>query len=182
MTVLSKDPTSPRRKWAVIAASTFLLLLSYIPIVYSFVAGIADEEDVEGGAGPLAFGLAMLPFAYLLLAFGSRHSRAPGAVIRAMGMFLLAGITGVVLTQSLIAGLVLGYGAGGVFALRAEDDHGYGMRFIFVGAAGLYVLFLNFVAPDAAFVAGAILPFLVLGLADYVSERRAARTPSDSGD
>lgn len=172
------EPISPRRKWAAIAAATFVMLLSYWAIVFSFVAGAADEENVEGGFGPFAFGLAMAPFAFMVLSFGSKNRSAATAVLKAMGLLVVVGAGMVVLTN-LVTGLVLAFGAGGMVCLRAEEEHSTRIRLGFLAAAALYVFVLLAIVPAAGVLTGGVTPFLILGIADGYAERKAEKAEEE---
>ena len=54
--------------------------------------GIEDGREAASPGPFIAFGLALIPFVFVVLAFTSGHPRAPGAVVRAMGLTLLVGI------------------------------------------------------------------------------------------
>ncbi len=89
-------------------------------IVYAFVAG-SVEGSTENPTAALAVGLALVPVVFLVLAFLSRHPRAPNAVLYAMMLSLMIGVP--LAAFDVVAALTLGFGAGGVVALaRLEDD------------------------------------------------------------
>ena len=169
-----EEPISPRRKWAAIAAATFVMLLSYWAIVFSFVAGAADDETIEGGFGAFAFGVAMAPFAFIVLSFGSKSRKAATAVLKAMGLFVVVG-AGVIVLTNLVTGLVLAFGAGGMLCLRREEEHSTKVRLAFLGGATLYVFILLAAVPAAGVLTGGVTPFLILGIADGYAERKAER-------
>ncbi|MFQ5516771.1 MAG: hypothetical protein ACE5E8_04280 [Acidimicrobiia bacterium] len=167
--VSTQDTVTPRRTWFAIASATIVLLVSYWSIVLAFVAG-----NVEGGpraVGPLALGLALMPFVFLVLAFLSGHRRAPGAVVRALGLVLLIGVPLVLV--NLVFGLVAGFGSGGIMTLRAEKHHRMRARWMAVAVAATYVLLLMFVAPEVGLLTGGFIPFLAVGFADSVVEWKA---------
>ncbi len=79
-------PLTLRGRWLAITAATGVLQLSYWLVV-------VGTSSVDGaGVGAIALGLGLVPFVLLATAFGSRHPRAPGAALRAMGWFLLVGL------------------------------------------------------------------------------------------
>jgi hypothetical protein len=169
-------PLSPERKWRAITLATLVLA----PAVWSLLAGLVAvaSDDTTGGppAGPaIAFGLAALPFAFIALAFGSEHPRAPGAVVRAMGLCLLVAIPVSALAADAVTGVVAGIGAGGIAALRSDADHDWHLRAGAVAVAAAYSFVLARVAGPAVLVAAPIFPFTGLGLADHLSEWRVAR-------
>ena len=60
------------------------------------LAGLVAGRVRRGRAAPnpaaaLAFGLALIPFVFIVLAFMSEHPRAPAAVFQAMVLALLVG-------------------------------------------------------------------------------------------
>jgi hypothetical protein len=170
------DPLSPQRKWRAITLATVVLA----PAVWSLLAGLVAAAD-EGTDGPapgaaIAFGLALLPFVFVVLAFASGHPRAPGAVLRAMGLCLLVGIPVSALAADAVTGLVAGIGAGGIAALRADAVHEWRLRAAAVAIGAAYSFVLARVAGPAVVIAAPIFPFTGLGLADHLSEWRASRT------
>jgi hypothetical protein len=164
-----------RGRWLAITAATVLLQFSYWLILDGAAPPVADE--VSGGL--IALGLALVPFVFLVLAFGSRHPRAAGAVLRAMGLFLVVGVP--LAVADVVVGLVLGYALGGLVALRPPAGvEGVGRaRGIAVGAGIAYLIVVRLISPGFAVFTGAVLPFTVLGLADQALEGRAelARRP-----
>jgi hypothetical protein len=138
------------------------------------VAASSDDAAAPLAGGYVAFGLALVPFVFVVLAFTSEHPRAPGAIVRAMGLSLLVGIPVSALTADAVTGWVAGMGAGGIVALRADLAHRWKARAIAVLAVSAYVFALaRFVGVGAVIMAPA-LPFTALGVADHVTERRAA--------
>ena len=82
-------PLSPQRKWRAITLATLVLVPAYWAILLAFVAGASDDHGgIEQPAAAVAFGFALLPFVFVVLAFLSEHPSAPGAVVRAMGLCL----------------------------------------------------------------------------------------------
>ena len=171
-------PLSPERKWRAITLATLVLA----PAIWSLLGGLVAVASDEGGgpaAGPaIAFGLALLPFAFLVLAFASEHPRAPGAVVRAMGMSLLVAIPVSALAADAVTGLVAGAGAGGLVALRADHDHDWRIRAGAIAIAAAYSFVLARVAGPVVLIAAPIFPFTGLGLADHFAEWRVARARS----
>lgn len=162
-----------RRKWFAITIATVATLVSYSFILFAFVAG-----STEGGPNPgppLALGLALVPIVFMVAAFLTRHQRAGGAVLKAMGLWVVVGIP--IAALDLVTGLVAGFGAGAVVTVRAEEEHTRKSRIIAISLTVVYTLILVQFAPDAALVGGAMLPFLAVGVADSITERNA---PSSS--
>ncbi len=170
------EPLSPQRKWRAITVATLLLVPAYWAIVAALVALGAEDGRAAPNAGPLiAFGLCLLPFVFIALAFLSEHPRAPAAVVKAMGLTIVVGILGSALAADAVTGLVAAVGAGGIVALRADPDHSWKPRAIAVTLATLYVFFLLRAASDVALLMGPVLPFTGIGVADHLSERKRVR-------
>ncbi|HEX2577468.1 MAG TPA: hypothetical protein VHK88_14030 [Aquihabitans sp.] len=171
------EPLPPRRKWQAITLATLVLA----PALWSLLAGlVAVASDDDAGGAPnagaaIAFGLAVIPFAFIVLAFVSQHPRAPGAVARAMGLFLLVGVPVSALAADAITGIVAGLGAGGVVALRADAGHTWRSRALAVVVASVYVFVLVRVAAVLALLPAPVFPFTAVGMADHLVERRAER-------
>ena len=93
--------------------ATLVAVVSYWSIVFAFVVTDLEGTELEldssmTAGGPFALGLALVPFAFLALAFVSNHPRAPGAVFKAMMISIPAalafGLFGIPV------GLVAGFG------------------------------------------------------------------------
>jgi hypothetical protein len=164
-------PLSPRRKWRAITLATLLLVPGY----WFMLAGLVSTAAIGRGgpaAGPfIAFGLALVPFVFMALAFLSEHPRAPGAVIRAMVLALLVGIPISALAGDAVTGLVAGIGAGGIAALRADLAHDWKPRAlaVLVVSAGVFIMLRT--ASTAALLLAPALPFTAIGVADHLTER-----------
>ena len=176
-------PLSPKRKWQTITVATLLLMPAYWSILAGIVDGaLADDSgaaaDIGNGPAYVAFGIALIPFVFVLLAFMSGHPRAPGAVVRAMGLSVLVGVPVSALAADAVTSIVAAVGAGGLVALRPEPGHGWKPRACGVLVAAVYTFVLVRTAGALALVAAPVLPLTALGLADhYVSWRRQARVP-----
>ena len=135
--------------------------------------GAAPPEADEVSGGLIAFGLAIVPFVFLILAFVSRNQRSAGGVLRAMGLFLVVGVP--IAVADVVVGLVLGYAVGGVAALRPPEGIPGVLRAraIAVVAGVLYLVVVRWISPGFAVFTGAVIPFAVLGLADQALEGRA---------
>ncbi|MGH2679795.1 MAG: hypothetical protein ACRDG8_04835 [Actinomycetota bacterium] len=168
----SVEPLTPRQKWRAIMLSTFLLVPAYLGIVVGVVAAESDSPNAPAAGPAIAFGLAFLPFVFLALALLSTHPRAPGAVLRAMGLSLLVGIAISAVAPDLVTGLVAGIGAGGTAALRADEEGAWKARALAVLAVAVYVFVMVRVVPDVTLLLAPTLPFTCLGVADHLVERR----------
>jgi hypothetical protein len=166
----------PRRKWLAITLATLVLVPAYWGILGAFVSSASD-----GSAGPnsgplLAFGLCVVPFSFVVLAFVSQHPRAPGAVLKAMGLALLVGIPVSALASDAVTGLVAGMAAGGAAALRPDEGGSTRARILAVAVAAAVVFVLLRTVTVGALLLAPVLPFTALGVADHLWElRRAGR-------
>jgi hypothetical protein len=179
------EPLAPRKKWLAITLATLVLVPAYWSLLAALVARAPNEAAGggtagSGGGGPdpaaaLALGLALVPFVFIVLAFGSGHPRAPGAVVRAMVTALLVGIPVSVLAGDAVTGIVAGVGGGAVLALRADDGHSLRRRAWAVVFASLYTFVLVRTAGPVALLPAPVLPLTAIGIADHVSEWRRDR-------
>lgn len=169
MTLAEAEAISPRRKWTAIGVATLLMLVSYWSILFAVTLGNSEGEAAQNATGPLALGFALIPFVFLALAFLSGHKRAPGAVLKAMGLMLLIALP--LGLANMVFGLVAGFGAGGVVALRAEEYHSLRTRALAVAIAVVYTLLMLFIIPEAALLTGGFVSLLAVGIADSFSER-----------
>lgn len=152
--------------------ATLVLVPAYWGIVAGLVSSSSDRPDAPPAGPAIALGLALLPFVFIALAFLSEHPRAPGAVLKAMGLSLLVGIPVSALAPDAVTGLVAGIGAGGVAALRAEGERAWKARALAVLAVAVYVFVMVRVVPDVTLLLAPTLPFTCLGVADHLVERR----------
>lgn len=173
--VAGAAPLPPRRKWRAILLATLLL----VPAYWSVVAGaVSAASATRGGppAGPLiAFGLALIPFVFVALAFLSEHPRAAGAVVKAMVLSLVVGIPVSAIAADAVTGIVAGLGAGAIASLRSDDAQARSARVWAVVAASLYAFVLLRTAGIVAVILAPALPFTSVGVADHLVERRRER-------
>lgn len=169
------EPLSPQRKWRAITLSTLLL----VPAFWSLLAGLVSvASDDDGGPPPapaIALGLSLVPFVFIVLAFTSQHPRAPGAVLKAMGLTLLVGIPVSAIAADAVSGIVAGIGAGGIVALRADAAHSRRSRIWAIAFATAYTFALVRVAGVIVLLSAPIFPFTAIGVADHLAERRLER-------
>lgn len=169
------EPLSPRRKWWAITLATLLLVPSYWSVLAGLVSVASDRPD-RPNAGPyVAFGLALVPFVFMALAFLSEHPRAPGAVVKAMILAIVVGIPVSALAQDAVTGFVAALGAGGTTALRPEPASDWKTRWIAVLAATAGSFLLVRIAGEVALLLAPILPFTSIGVADHLAEGRSQR-------
>jgi hypothetical protein len=151
-------------------------------VLVGLIVMTADDPAEVPPAGPfIAFGLAVIPFVFVVLAFLSEHPRAPGAVVKAMILSLLVGVPLSALAADAVTGLVAALGSGGIVALRADPLHSWRARALAVVVASTYIFFMVRVAPEVALVIAPALPFSALGVADHLAERRGDVWPARGG-
>jgi hypothetical protein len=170
------EPLSPQRKWRAITIATLIL----VPAFWALLAGLvaAGSDDPASGPNPAAaitLGLALIPFVFIALAFLSAHPNPAGAVLKAMGWFLLVWIPVSALAGDAVTGIVAGMGAGGITALRADDVHNWRARALAVFAASIYTFVLVRTVGAFALLPAPIFPFTGIGVADHLSEGRHDR-------
>jgi hypothetical protein len=169
------EPLTPQRKWLAITLATIVLLPAHWSILAGIVAGAAENKaDAPDAGAALLVGLAIVPFVFIVLAFASSHPRWPTAVLKAMGLALLVGVPVSAIAGDAVTGIVAGVGAGGVVALRSDPGHNWRARAIAVVAATLYTFVLVRTVGALALLPAPIFPFTGIGVADHLSERRAA--------
>ena len=168
-------PLPPQRKWRAITIATLLLAPAMWSLLIGLVARASDDANAPTAAPLVALGLCLIPFVYIALAWLSEHPRPSSAVAKAMGLCLVIGIPASALAQDAITGLVAGIGAGGIVALRADLQHTWKARALAVVAASAYAFVFVRLAAELLLLISPVLPFTSLGIADHVSEWRAAR-------
>lgn len=138
----------------------------------SLMVGIfASQTDEEIAGGPaFALGFALVPVVCALAAFVSRHPRAPLATLKGMGMWLVVGLPLSLLHP--VIGLTAGFTAAGAMTIRPDTLSPGRYRFYGVLAAAAYATVLLAFLPQAALLAGAVTPLLVIRLADLLTERK----------
>jgi hypothetical protein len=165
------EPLSPQKRWRAIILATLVIAPAVWSIIVGIVAAASDDLDAPAGGPLIAFGLALVPFAFLVLAFVSEHPRAPSAVLRAMALSLLVGIPIGAASPDAVTPLVAGLAAGGLAALRHDPMQSWKPRVIAAFAATVFV-FLLLIVSDLALVVAPALPFTSIGVADELAERR----------
>lgn len=172
------EPLLPRRKWRAILLATLLLVPGFWAIVAGMVSVATEDGPAPNAGAYIAFGLCLIPFVFVALAFLSEHPRAPSAAVKAMALALLVGIPVSALTADAVTGLVAGLGAGGIAALRADLTHGWKPRTIAVVGMTAFVFVALRSVSEVALLLAPVLPFTGLGVADHLSER-ARDQPSE---
>jgi hypothetical protein len=172
------EPLPPRRKWRAITLATLVLVPAYWAILAGVVSAASDEGPAPAAGPLLAFGLALIPFAFVVLAFLSEHPRAAGAVVKAMMLAIVVGIPVSALAADAVTGMVAGLGAGGISALR-KDQYPVGKaRALAVLIASVYVFVVVRAAGEVGILVAPALPFTCLGVADHLVEWRMERQAS----
>jgi len=169
------QPLPPERKWRAVTLASLVLAPAMWAMLAGFVAVASDEAGGPQPAAAIAFGLALLPFAFIVLAFASEHPRAPGAVVKAMGLCLLVGILVSAVAADAVTGLVAGVGAGGIVGLRDDPPHHRRARVTAVAVAAAYSFVLARAAGAVVLLAAPVFPFTGVGLADHLSDWWRAR-------
>jgi hypothetical protein len=169
------EPLSPRRKWRAITLATLLLVPGYWSLVTGLVAEGLHEESAPFAAPYIAFGLVILPFVFLALAFLSEHPRASGATAKALLLTILVGAPVSAFAGDAVTGFVAGVGAGGIVAMRADVAHSWRARVIAVLTVSVYVFILIRSVAVIGLLLAPVLPFTSIGVADHLSERRRER-------
>jgi len=173
------EPLPPRRKWRAILLATLLLVPAYWSLLAGLVSVASEDRRGAPNAGPfIAFGLALVPFVFVALAFLSEHPRAPMAVVKAMTLALLVGIPVSALAADAVTGFVAGVGAGGIAALRADLVHNVRARGIAILVVSAWAFVTVRTVAEAALLLAPALPFTSIGVADHLSERRREQAPS----
>ncbi len=173
------EPLSPRRKWRAILLATLLLVPAYWSLLAGLVSAASEDRAGAPAAGPfIAFGLALVPFVFVALAFLSEHPKAPMAVVKAMTLSLLIGIPVSALAADAVTGFVAGVGAGGILALRTDLVHRWKARALAIVVVALWTFVTVRTVSVAAVLLAPALPFTSLGVADHLAEIRAERASS----
>jgi hypothetical protein len=177
---LADEEVTARRTWFALTLATVISAASTVAVVLAFLTGASDTGSTAGGL--LALGLVAAPFAFLVLAFGSKHPSPAAATVIAMLLSLVVAIPLLALAQDVVTGVVAGYGAGATIALRFEPErHSRVGRWIAVAAVTLYVFVLLRTVTEAGLFAGPLLPMFAVGVADMFTERNRGFTRRQDG-
>ncbi|MTV25196.1 hypothetical protein FTX61_07200 [Nitriliruptoraceae bacterium ZYF776] len=165
-----------RGRWLAVTAATvayqFVLWPTFVGVAAAVQTDAATAADAPGEVGLLFLGLGLVPFVFLVLAFGSRHPRAAGATGKALLLFLLIGLP--IGLFNVVLGVAVGTAAGGVLALRPPKEvDSRRWRIAATGFVALYLAVLTPVVPPFALVSAAVLPLAALAFADQVVEGMA---------
>jgi len=147
-----------------------VVLFSYFP----YAAATASATRID--AGLVGIALVLAPFVFVVVGFVSRNPRAPKLVLVSMGLLVLLGLS--VGLISPVLGAAAGFGVGCALSLNRLDlPDLMRNRMVAVAFAVAYTLLLLVVATPAGVFTGALLPPLVVGLADEFTVWRATRQP-----
>jgi len=171
-TPVGMSPLPPKKKWQAITLATLILAPAYVFLLIGVVAAASKSRSAPAPGPYIALGLALIPFVFVVLAFASGHPRAPGAVLRAMGLTLLVGVLVSAAVPDAVTGFVAAIGAGGVVALRMDLVHTWKSRAVAVVIVTLWVAMSIRVIPQVALLLTPVLPFTSIGVADHLQERR----------
>jgi len=167
------QPLSPRQVWRAILLSTLLLVPAYWGLLVGLVSIASDDPERAPSAGPwVAFGLCLIPFVFLALAFLSQHPRAPRATVWAMLLCLVVGIPVSAVAADAVTGFVAGVGAGGIAAMRSDLDRAWRARALAIAIVSVWAFVTVRTVTDVALLLAPVLPFTSLGVADHLVEIR----------
>ena len=186
MAVTDARPLPARRKWITVILATLVELVAFWAIVVGMIRATAEEGSEAAGsaAGLFALGFALVPFAFLVLAFGTNNPRAPGATLRAMGFFLIIGLPVIIFVDAAV-GLAAGFGLGAIATIRLEVEHSWKVRLGWVIGLVVYVFLLVFtgIASGPGVLSASLLPFATVAFADWaVEQMQEARDNAAASD
>ncbi|MDP9494187.1 MAG: hypothetical protein M3P87_03010 [Actinomycetota bacterium] len=138
-------------------------MFSYFPYAAAFVRSPDGEARVDPGL--VGISLVLAPLVFIVVALVSKNPRAPRMVLTSMGLLLVLGLAlGLV---SPVLGAAAGFGVGAALCLRLPDiPDQLRRRIIAVALALAYTTILLVVATPAGVLTGAIVPMLMVGIAD----------------
>lgn len=173
------NPVPPHKKWRAITLATLLLAPGFWMLLAGLTAQRVPGPGAPNVAATLSFGLALIPFVYIVLAFASEHPRPATGVLQAMGLTILVGIPILVITVDAVTAMVAGVGAGAMAALR-NDSHDWRPRAIAVAVSALLVMVLVRTVGAVALLPAPVFAITALGIADHIAERH--QIPSSQPD
>ena len=149
--------------------ATVVMMFSYFP----FAAAFASPDGIDGGL--VAIALAVAPLVFVILAFVSRHPRAPRRVLQAMAALLGVGFT--VGLFAPVLGAAAGFAVGGALCLNPPDVVEVAKWRISATILMTFYTFilLLFVTPAGVF-SGGLLPLMMLGFGDEYALWSAGRS------
>jgi len=169
-----REPIAARR-WMAIGASTVVMFASYSLVVIGF-----GTDDYAFGGGMIGIGIGIVPVAFATLAVLSQRPRTIRTSL--LASLIWFGVGAPIAVVDIPSGLVAGFGAGAVVALRRNPPDTTASRVVAVGVCTAYMLVLGLIIPAAALMVGAVLPFVGVGVADTIMEREAAARETAEDD
>jgi uncharacterized membrane protein YccC len=169
------DPITWRRKWTVVVVGSLLTMMSMWSMIIAVAANGSDSADAPDPAPFAAFGLALVPLVFVAVAFGSRHRRAAGRTVGAMGLFVVVALPLGLLDST--TGLVAAFGIGCAITMRPEPVHRLRGRVLGVALVSVYTLVVVSVAPPLGIALAPLLPLPAVAVADVFMEYRAEHEP-----
>jgi hypothetical protein len=153
--------------WAIFVG-TLVQAVAFGSLMIAVYASISDTGEA---ASPFfALGFVLVPIMCAVVAFVSRHPRAPMATLKGMGVWLAIGLPLSLVNP--VIGLGAGFTAAGAMTLRSDVLSPGRNRAWAVLATALYLGLLLFILPQSAILAGAVTPLLAIRAADLLTERR----------
>ena len=184
MAVTDARPLPARRKWIIVILATVVELVAFWSVIIGMARSTADQgsEIAGSAAGAFALGFSLVPFAFLVLAFGTNNPRAPGATLRAMGFWMIIGLPLILFIEP-ATGLAAGFGLGAIPAIRLEPEHSWKARLWWVLAFVIYVFVLVFtkVAAGPGVLTASLLPFVTVAFADWVVDQMSEAREQAAG-
>lgn len=167
-------PGVPRRLMAV-AFGTLAAVVAYWAVVIA-VAAASDTGTVDGTTGvALAIGFLMLPVAFLVVAWLSRHDRIVRVTSLATAVALVFWTWVPFFLGEMLSPFAAAVGFGGAIALRRDEPQRLGARMFAAVMITVYVYVVVRVAFGFALIVTPFLPLGAILAADLVVERRRAR-------
>ena len=146
------------------------MFMSYLLFIFGFAS--ADDEEAVFAGGLIGIAMGLVPLAFIAAAAASRRERSVRAVLLATLLFGVVGLPIAIL--DIPTGLVAGFGAGGIVALRRVPATSIGHRIGAIATCVVYVFVVRLVLPVAGLMVGAIVPFAAIALSDLIRERQLA--------
>lgn len=160
-----------RHNWLALALGTIVAVFSY----FAYAAAFVSEDGTPGvEPGLVAVALTLAPFVFVIIGFVSRNPEASKWVLRAMGLLLVLGL-GIGLISPVL-GAAAGFGVGAALTLKRPKLTGVvGNRIWAVVLAVAYTFVLLIISPPAGVMTGALLPIILVGMADEFTHWRELR-------
>lgn len=149
------------------------MFFSYVLMIYALAAVSNDETTFAGGVVGVAIGL--VPAVFFVASTVSNRVRPIRATVLAVATWVV--VTGAVAFVDVPTALVAGFGAGGVVAFHRRPSATVASRLLAVAGCALYVLVLQWLFAPAGLMVGSVLPFVAIGVADWIREREALAEP-----